>query len=181
VDNHLQAMEMYEQAREQALRMMNEGVPQKEILAYLTTAAETIAGRDTVSSILLLDKNGLLRNGASPRLPSDYLQAIDGLKPHAQVGTCAAAAATGTMVITESFFDDSKWAELRHLPLALGFKGAWSMPIIDAGGKVLGTFGTYFCERRRPSDSEILGIGLLAKTAAELLTGVSSSGPGYQS
>ena len=162
---------MYEQAAQRALKMIGEGKKSGEILAYLTTAAELAAGRDTVSSILLLDEEGLLRNGASPRLPSDYLKAIDGLKPHAKVGTCAAAAATGSMVITENFFDDNKWAELRHLPLALGFKGAWSMPIKNSEGKVLGTFGTYFIEKRRPTEIEILGVEMLAQAAATVVAG----------
>jgi GAF domain-containing protein len=162
-------MEMYEQAAQSALKMINEGKKAGEILAYLTTAAELAAGRNTVSSILLLDEEGLLRNGASPRLPSDYLKAIDGLKPHAKVGTCAAAAATGSMVITENFFDDNKWEELRHLPLALGFKGAWSMPIKNSEGKVLGTFGTYFIEKRRPTEIEILGVEILAHAAARVI------------
>ena len=59
-----------------------------------------MAGADTDSSILVLDEQGLLRNGSSPRLPGDYLQAIDRLKPHPEIGTCAAAAATGELVIT---------------------------------------------------------------------------------
>lgn len=73
---------------------------------------------------LVLDEEGLLRNAASPDLPLDYLNAIDRLKPDAKVGTCAAAAATGCVVITPDFRADDKWAELRHLPLSLGFVGA---------------------------------------------------------
>jgi GAF domain-containing protein len=163
-------MNLYEQAYTRALEMMETGYSRVEILSYLTTVAEKAAGPDTVSSILLLDKDGLLRNGASPQLPSDYLRAIDGLKPHPGVGTCASAAATGSMVITEDFYADSKWAELRHLPLALGFKGAWSMPIITADGKVLGTFGTYFSNKRLPSENEVGGVQRLAHAAAIILT-----------
>lgn len=166
---YLYNMELYEQASNRALKMIDDCTKPGEILAYLTCAAELAAGKNTVSSILLIDEEGLLRNGASPRLPSDYLKAIDGLKPHPKVGTCAAAAATGSMVITENFFDDNKWAELRHLPLALGFKGAWSMPIKDGAGNVLGTFGTYFIEKRRPTEIEILGVGMLAQVAAKVL------------
>jgi GAF domain-containing protein len=124
------------------------------------------AGEGAVSSILVLDLNGLLRNGASPNLPRDYLDAIDKLRPDPAVGTCAAAAATGTVVITPDFQADDKWAELRHLPLALGFIGAWSMPIQNAAGKVLGTFGTYFRDRREPSAEEVSGIQALAEVAA---------------
>lgn len=157
----------YQKAFDHAMNLVREGKTTNEVLDYLTHAAEEAASTDdTVSSILLLDTQGLLRNGASPQLPQDYLSAIDGLKPDPAVGTCAAAAATGEMVITEDFFEDQKWAELRHLPLSLGFKGAWSMPIISDSGKVLGTFGTYFSQKRQPTQVEINGVALLARAAA---------------
>ena len=159
------------QARERALRMLHDGAPRREILTCLVTAAETVAGGGAVSSILLLDKDGLLRNGASPNLPSDYLDAIDRLKPDPNLGTCAAAAATGNVVETPDFRADEKWAELRHLPLALGFVGAWSMPIRDLRGTVLGTFGTYFRERRMPTERERDAIGALAEAAALTIGG----------
>ena len=96
-----------------------------------------------MASILVLDCDGLLRNGASPELPGDVFERHRRSKPDPAVGTCAAAAATGAVVITPDFLADGKWAELRHLPLAIGFVGAWSMPIKSAAdGRVLGTFGT---------------------------------------
>ena len=168
-DTPLMKNELVKLAVEDAMKMLNDGISSQTILTHLTRAAENIAGGDSVSSILLLDKNGLLRNGASPKLPHDYLQAIDGLKPDANVGTCAAAAATGSVVITQDFHDDEKWAELRHLPLSLGFVCAWSMPIKTADGKVLGTFGTYFREKRNPTETEIDAVYHLANTAAQVL------------
>ncbi|ANE52313.1 GAF domain-containing protein [Flavisolibacter tropicus] len=158
-----------QRAVQQANQMLEEGELQHKVLTCLINAAEEIAGADSVSSILVLDKGGLLRNGCSPRLPYDYLTAIDGLKPNPLLGTCASAAATGTMVITKDFKSDDKWAELRHLPLALGFVGAWSMPIKTAEGKVLGTFGTYFRQNREPSPEEISSVQLLADTAVKVL------------
>jgi GAF domain-containing protein len=145
------------------------GAPLREVLAHLTAAVESL-GKDTVvASILLLDREGLLRNGASPNLPADYLDAIDRLKPDARVGTCAAAAATGEVVETPSFYEDSRWSELRHLPMALGFAGAWSQPIKSPQGRVLGTFGTYFREPRRPTPAERASVEMLAQVAAEAI------------
>lgn len=161
-------MQIYHEASRKALQMLAENFEPYQALSYLTTAAE-FASPGTVSSILLLDEKGLLRNGASPKLPADYLHAIDGLRPDPNVGTCASAAATGEIIITEDFFSDSKWPELRHLPLALGFIGAWSMPIKNENGKVIGTFGTYFSSRRRPTTEEIEGIGILAAAAARIV------------
>ena len=159
-----------QKAVQQAAQLLKEGRSKDKIFACLISAAETIAPSGSVSSILLLDKDGLLRNGSSPNLPFDYLSAIDGLKPDPWVGTCASAAATGSVVITTDFKSDDKWAELRHLPLALGFVGAWSMPIKTRDGKVLGTFGTYFRENRRPSKEEMIGVKQLAEMAATALT-----------
>ena len=162
----LNKMNTYEESYQAALQMINAGSPCREVLSFLSSAAERAADSDSTSSIMLLDEFGLLRNGASPRLPADYLMAIDGLKPDPGVGTCAAAPATGSMVVTENFSDDTKWAELRHLPLALGFKGAWSVPIKSVDGTVLGTFGTYFTTKRAPTAREMQGIQLLARAAA---------------
>ena len=154
------------------MKMLASGSPKEDILSYLTTAAETGSGSDAVASILLLDKDGLLRNGSSPKLPADYLRAIDGLRPSPTVGTCAAAAATGSVIMTPDFYADDKWAELKHLPLALGFVGAWSMPIKTADNVVLGTFGTYFRDKRNPSPVEMKGIELLAIAVSKVLAGL---------
>src|SRR6476619_509144 len=110
-----------------------QGAARREVLTALATVGEIVSGPGAACSILVLDRDGLLRNGASPNLPADYLSAIDRLKPNPLVGTCAAAAATGCVVITPDFSADDKWAELRHLPMELGFVGAWSMPIKGPG------------------------------------------------
>lgn len=162
--------ELIPQTCEWAQQMRSTGTPQREILTRLATVGEMLAGPGTAVSILVLDEEGLLRNGVSPNLPSDYLDAIDRLKPDPDVGTCSAAAATGLVVTTPDFRADSKWVELRHLPMALGFAGAWSMPIKSVEGVVLGTFGTYFRERRLPSDEEYRGVALLASAAALVLS-----------
>jgi GAF domain-containing protein len=161
--------EIFEQTLQRARHMSAAGKSQTAILTCLVTGAELGAGDGAVCSILVLDKDGLLRNGASPNLPRDYLDAIDRIKPDPKVGTCAAAAATGAVVVTADFCADDKWAELRHLPMQLGFVGAWSTPIIGAGGKVLGTFGTYFRERREPTSDEVAGVRSLAEVAATVL------------
>ena len=163
--------ELVARVTEDARQMLRTGSLRCEILTHLATAAEVVAGSGASVSILVLDRDGLLRNGASPNLPADYLTAIDRLKPDAGVGTCAAAAATGVVVITPDFLADDKWAELRHLPLALGYVGAWSVPIKTPEGSVLGTFGTYYRERRSPTPEEQRAVELLAEAAAFVLAG----------
>jgi GAF domain-containing protein len=150
-------------------RMVAQGEPMREVLTHLAGTVETL-GPGTTASILVLDGEGLLRNGASPNLAADYLDAIDRLKPNPDLGTCAAAAATGEIVLTPDFCADARWAELRHLPMALGFLGAWSMPIKTPAGRILGTFGTYFRERREPTGQEREIVGLLMPLAAAAIS-----------
>lgn len=157
-------------ACERARRLIGDNAPLHEVLTCLVSAAEMVSGPRAVGSVLVLDASGALRNGASPNLPRDYLNAIDRLRPDARVGTCAAAAATGSIVVTPSFLADEKWAELRHLPLALGFESAWSMPIKSGrDGRVLGTFGTYYRDLREPTTVEMAAVARLAETAAQAL------------
>ena len=163
-------MDPVEQACDRAERLIEVRASREDILTCLVTAAETVSGPRSAASILVIDAEGLLRNGASPSLPPDYLEATDRLKPAPGVGTCAAAAATGSVVLTPDFRADGKWAELRHLPLALGFLGAWSMPIKSTGGSVLGTFGTYYRDVREPSPREQAAVGRLAAVAARALS-----------
>jgi GAF domain-containing protein len=152
--------------RRQVTEMIDAGAPLRQILARLASAAEQISGAGAAASILLIDHEGLLRNGASPNLPADYLDAIDRIKPNPDLGTCAAAAATGEVVITRDFREDEKWTELKHLPLSIGYRSAWSVPIKGASSRVLGTFGTYFAEAREPNADEIRTTSELAALAA---------------
>jgi GAF domain-containing protein len=156
-------------ALRRAQQLLEDGAPMRSVLSHLTATVESLSP-DAVASILVLDREGLLRNGASPNLPADYLDAIDRLKPDPNVGTCAAAAATGEVVVTPDFREDSRWAELRHLPLALGYVSAWSMPIKNAEGRVLGTFGTYFRQRRTPTSFEQNAVAQLVPLAAAAIS-----------
>ena len=124
--------EIIQQSKNHVKQMLSEGLSRAKILSHLTVVAEDLAGSGSTASILILDDEGLLRNGASPNLPADYLAAIDRLKPDA----------------------------------SLGYVAAWSVPIKDQSGTVLGTFGTYFRDRRYPSQEEQDGLKTLAQAAA---------------
>jgi hypothetical protein len=165
----LQGADFVGKTTERIRHLLKAGTPPAEVLTYLARVGEELAGTGSVVSILVLDQDGLLRNGASPGLPSDYLAAIDRLKPHPKLGTCASAAATGCVVFTPDFRADDKWEELRHLPMSLGFIGAWSMPIKSSEGTVLGTFGTYYREVRVPTARERHGVKFLANVVAMVL------------
>src|SRR4028118_521734 len=89
------AAEILLDTQRQAFEMVVGGSPLAEVLEYLARIVERQSAGSSIASILLLDEQGRLHNGASPRLPEDYVQAIEGIKADKQVGTCSAAAATG--------------------------------------------------------------------------------------
>lgn len=153
-----------------ALEMIDRGEPLSEILTLLCHIVEAEAKSLVRAAILLVDPDGpCLRTGAAPGLPDRYNSAVDGIGISADVGTCAAAAALGRVVVTTDISTDPGWIGIAHLPLGLGFVAAWSMPIIGRDGKVLGTFGTYFSECRAPTEHECELVATLARTAAEAI------------
>ena len=159
-------------ACDDCLRLLERGESFDRILVALASAADGVIGDGGAASILFLDEDARLRNGAAPRLPQYYVDAIDGIAPDPDVGTCAAAAATGEEVVTPSFLDCERWRELGHLPLALGYVGAWSHPIRSpVDDRVLGTFGVYHRDVRPPTDHERAMVRELARVAARALEG----------
>ncbi|MGE5500453.1 MAG: sensor histidine kinase [Ignavibacteriales bacterium] len=154
------------EAQRRALEMVLRGAPLPAVLAYLTQVVEEQAPKEVVAAILTLDADGRLWTGAAPSLPDEYNRAVDGLKAQAGLGTCSHAAVTNTVVITPDIDACPMWQPLKALPLGLGLKAAWSQPILSHDGQVLGTFGTYFRQRRAPTSLERRLVETLAHTAA---------------
>ncbi|HEX8853062.1 MAG TPA: PAS domain S-box protein, partial [Pyrinomonadaceae bacterium] len=153
-------------AQKLALEMVTGGSPLTEVMAHLASIVERQSANSSIASLMLLDDQGRLHNGAAPSLPADFIQALDGIEADESVGTCSRAAATGKVVITPDIAADPQWQDLKHLPLNLGLQSAWSMPIVAADGRVLGTFGTYFREKREPTGFERQTVEILCGTAA---------------
>src|SRR5690606_25846058 len=160
------------EAQKDILEMLVCGAPLDEVLASICRAVESLAGNaGVVAAILLTDAEGRsVHTGAAPGLPDSYNRAVDGLPIDACVGTCCAAAARGEVVISLDIANDPAWQQLAHLPLALGLRAAWSMPIHAADGKVLGTIGTYFRECGGPDVAEQQLVEVLARTASLAIT-----------
>ncbi|MGN6370892.1 MAG: ATP-binding protein [Phycisphaerae bacterium] len=157
-------------AQNRALELVATDAPLSETLAVLTKVVEELADNQSVAAILLVTREGLLKTGAAPSLPPDFNAAVDTIKVSRGVGTCADAAARGESVCTPDIENAASWQGLSHLPAAQGLKAAWSMPIRGTGGRILGTFGTYFRECREPTQAEkevVEGLCRLASLAIE--------------
>lgn len=106
-------------------------------------------------SIMLLDERQCLHLAAAPSLPEPYRQAIDGLPAQLELGSCGHAACSGELVIAENLDTHPYWQGGRTQALAAGLHACWSLPFKDDNARVLGTFGIYYDQPRRPSEADI--------------------------
>ncbi|MCZ4306033.1 PAS domain S-box protein [Zoogloeaceae bacterium G21618-S1] len=135
----------------QTLELVAKGAPLSDTLATLARAIE-IQGHNIRASILLLDAaQGRLFNGASPNLPLDYVNAIDGVSIGEGVGSCGTAAFRGSQVVVEDIATDPLWADYKDLAAQHGLAACWSTPILAPDNTVLGTFAVYYTEPTAPS------------------------------
>ncbi len=109
-----------------------------------------------VGSILLVDENEKrLYHVAAPHLPEDYVRTVDGVPIAPDAGTCGAAAYHRKPVIVKDIASDPLWHDYRDTALTHGFRACWSVPVLDAEGRALGTFATYYREPRAPTQDEL--------------------------
>lgn len=141
--------------------------PIEETLGELIGIVEFTSRTDVLGSILLLDTDGKhLRHGAAPSLPDAYNAAIDGAEIGPCVGSCGTAAYTATPVFVSDIAKDPLWVDFRDVAEAHGLRACWSIPILAAGRKVLGTFAMYHREPREPTVRDLALVDLVTQTAA---------------
>ncbi len=148
------------------LQQLAQGASLNDVLHTLIEVAEE-SRPEMIASVLLVDENtGCLRNGASRRLPEWYCEAIDGVVPGPEVGSCGTAAYTGQRVIVTDIATDPLWQRDRALALKAELRACWSEPIISSTGNVLGTFAMYFQHPREPNEGELEFVSSSASLAA---------------
>jgi PAS domain S-box-containing protein len=136
------------------LEMIASGDARAQILDAICRLYDGVAS-ESLSSILLLDPTtSCLQHGASPSLPLQYTEAIDGAVIGPSVGSCGTAAYRRQTIIVSDIATDPLWADYRDLALAHGLRACWSSPILSSDGSVLGTFATYYRQPRSPTPEE---------------------------
>jgi PAS domain S-box-containing protein len=143
------------------------GTPADDVLGELCREVERWMPGARVS-ILQLDEDRL-RHVAAPSLPTEYVEAIDGLAIGPSVATCGTAAHTGETVIAEDISDDERWDGYRDLISGTHLRSCWSVPIRSRSSEVLGTFAVYATEPRGPSTEERRLINRMAHVASVAL------------
>ncbi|MEM5436057.1 putative bifunctional diguanylate cyclase/phosphodiesterase [Paraburkholderia diazotrophica] len=137
------------------LRLLTRSTPLPELLAEVCRRAETLLGVGASCSILVLDTDGAtVRVGAAPSLPAQFSASIDGAVIGPATGSCGTAMFERRLVVVDDIEHDPLWTNFRHLALPFGLRACWSVPFEDDAGHVLGAFGVYYRDVRRPDESE---------------------------
>jgi diguanylate cyclase (GGDEF)-like protein/PAS domain S-box-containing protein len=130
--------------RNQILEMIVAGTSLPLILAALVRAIED-QSPGMLGSVLLLDDDGVhVRHGAASSLPAEFVAAIDGQPIGPAAGSCGTAAFRREAVYVEDLRTDPLWDSYRAVAMRFGLVAAWSQPILDRRGRVLGTFAMYY-------------------------------------
>ncbi|TCH63723.1 EAL domain-containing protein [Acinetobacter sp. ANC 4862] len=84
-----------------------------------------------------------------------YKEAITNLKIGENVGACGAAAFHRKLIICENLALDKNWESFKTVIQEENLNACWSTPIINAQGKLYGTFGTYYRSPKCPTSTHI--------------------------
>jgi hypothetical protein len=142
----------------------------QEVLGKHLLAVESTAQTVLLTSVLVLDSEGRrLWHAASPSLPREYREAIDGVEIGPNVGSCGTAAFEGHAIYVPDIATDPLWADYRHLALPHGLRACWSTPIHDSGGSVVGTFAVYHLTPRSPTREEVDAINMITGHVAQAI------------
>jgi PAS domain S-box-containing protein len=116
---------------------------------------------DAIASVLLVTPDGKhLELGAAPGLPAALNRAITGIAIGPTAGSCGTAAHRRELVVVNDIATDPLCAEYRDLALEHDLRACWSLPVMDASGKILATFAVY---HRKPSSPDPADLAVMKR------------------
>ena len=145
-----QQMEQLLQFQRDALEMITLDRPTNEILNSLCLLAETMVD-DSVASIMLLDQSrSRLEVRAAPSIPREAIEALNGLQPGPDAGSCGTAVFKREPVFIANILTDVRWARYLDIAKRFDLQACWSMPIKVANDDVVGSFALTSFQTRPP-------------------------------
>ncbi len=139
------------------------GVILREVLAAVTALQNAPKG-----VVMLYDPRlAALHAAASLGLPQSFLDFMTHVP--AGLGPCGVAIEKRGPVVIEDVENEPRWAGIIEIARAGGCRAAYSTPLLNARGEVLGTIATYFHHPHRPSVREMRLVELYAAQAAQAI------------
>ena len=165
-------------AEREVFEQLTANVPLAEALSSVTHFIESV-GVGTVGAISVLADDG--RSFAylvAPRMPAVLRSPLERCAIDIRNGSCAAAVCLGRQVLVADVSKDPFWECHRAAIVAAGLSAAWSTPIKDTDGRVLGSLGVFHATAGLPGQRElrivahaaqIAGIAIARRLAEEAL------------
>jgi len=130
------------------------GTGLKVTLAEVCRTVES-ASPGVLCTVLLLDDDAkVLRLGAAPSLPADFVAQTQEILIGPEAGACGTAAYRGQPIVCEDIATDPLWEGVAPQIIKHGLRACWSTPIFDSQQRVLGTVAFYAPVPKRPSGRE---------------------------
>lgn len=142
------------------------GTPLASVLDKYVQGVEAMFPHSKCS--LLAIKNQKLYTLASPSLPQEYVDAINGRAIGPNEGSCGTAAFLKRQVIVSDIDTDPRWDTYRHLALPHNLRACWSHPVI-VGDEVVATFAIYYDRISVPGEDELKVIERVASILKVIL------------
>jgi diguanylate cyclase (GGDEF)-like protein/PAS domain S-box-containing protein len=120
-------------------------------LEAITDVVERVAPGSLCAIRMLDEERRRLNLCAGPRLPAEYVRAMEGIEVAARNGSCAAAVYLARQVIVADIERDALWENTREAALSAGLRSCWSSLIRASDGQILGTLALYFKAARSPA------------------------------
>ena len=144
-------LEQLLQLQRDVLEMIAVGRATHEILDQLCLLSEAMVP-DSVCSIMLLDDTcSHLNVRSAPSIPPEGIEALNGLQPGPNAGSCGTAVYTREPVFVANIQTDRRWSNLRDIADRFNLRACWSMPIVVVDDSVIGSFALTSFESQPPN------------------------------
>ncbi len=144
--------------------------PLDEALEHVARGVESVIASGLCAISLFDRESSSLRFGAAPSLARKFVAAMDHCPVGVGVGSCAAAVYLARTVMVANIESDAFWEHRREAAAAAKIRAAWSSPILQSDGSIVGTIALYRRESGLPSNRDqdlVLRLGQLAGIAIE--------------
>ena len=122
-------------------------VPLTVALDAICEVIERVVPESCCAISLFDHERQALSYGVAPKLPREFVAAMDCVPIGVRYGSCAAAVYLSRQITVADIETDALWEYRRVAARHAGLRAAWSAPILASTGQVVGTFAVY---RRHP-------------------------------
>jgi len=149
--------------------MLARGATPDVALEELMRALEEYRPGQRFAVMTVSDDGRRLQTCAAPSLPERFHRALDGLPIGPTAAACSSAAWRRERVVCPDLLAEPALVDHAAFAVAQGIRAAWSQPVFDVEGQVLGTLDAYSAEPHAPSDDELALVESCAHVAGIVL------------